>query len=167
MSAVVNGKQSIFLGVHFRFAMFFTSSSLFIVCLAYTSYSLSKILLWGGVLYWLTSMLMMPWWSFKGRVDSIMMTLIHKGFDETRRLGLQRETEQTVRQASPPGETGMLVVDSVVPGGPAHKHLEPGDVLVRVNGEVLLLSHHLLLRPSSQALFDSIITETLQAGGGF
>ena len=23
-----------------------------------------------------------------------------------------------------------------VPGGPAHKHLEPGDVLVRVNGEV-------------------------------
>lgn len=23
-----------------------------------------------------------------------------------------------------------------MPGGPAHKHLEPGDVLVRVNGEV-------------------------------
>ena len=23
-----------------------------------------------------------------------------------------------------------------VPGGPAHKHLEPGDVLVRMNGEV-------------------------------
>lgn len=74
-----------------------------------------------------------------------------------------------VRHASPPGETGVLVVDSVVsfpslslnmwltvglvlfmftyiisddncvlqvPGGPAHKHLEPGDVLVRMNGEV-------------------------------
>jgi len=26
-----------------------------------------------------------------------------------------------------------------VPGGPAYKHLEPGDVLVRVNGEVSLL----------------------------
>ncbi|KAK4410130.1 Protease Do-like 7 [Sesamum angolense] len=59
----------------------------------------------------------------------------HKGFDEIRRLGLRSETEQLVRHASPPGETGMLVVDSVVPDGPAHKHLEPGDVLIRLNGE--------------------------------
>ncbi|KAG6410145.1 hypothetical protein SASPL_128195 [Salvia splendens] len=58
------------------------------------------------------------------------------GFDETRRLGLRSETEQLVLLASPPGETGMLVVDSVVPGGPAHKHLEPGDVLIRLNEEV-------------------------------
>ncbi|XP_047970251.1 protease Do-like 7 isoform X2 [Salvia hispanica] len=63
-------------------------------------------------------------------------TFLHKGFDETRRLGLRSETEQLVLLASPPGETGMLVVDSVVPGGPAHKHLEPGDVLIRLNGEV-------------------------------
>lgn len=80
-----------------------------------------------------------------------------------------------VRLVSPEGETGMLVVDSVVisgaysskhvfiiphivprivlchsiicelkpeavsmqvPEGPAHKHLEPGDVLVRINEEV-------------------------------
>lgn len=41
-----------------------------------------------------------------------------------------------VRQASAPGETGMLVVDSVVPCGPADRQLESGDVLVRVNGEV-------------------------------
>lgn len=27
-----------------------------------------------------------------------------------------------------------------VPGGPAHKHLEPGDVLIRINGEVSMLS---------------------------
>ncbi|MCI36398.1 protease Do-like 7, partial [Trifolium medium] len=29
----------------------------------------------------------------------------------------------------------MLVVEFVVPGGPVDKHLEPGDVLVRVNGQ--------------------------------
>ncbi|XP_027334945.1 protease Do-like 7 isoform X4 [Abrus precatorius] len=68
---------------------------------------------------------------------TLQVTFLHKGFDETRRLGLRSETEQIVRHASPVGETGMLVVDSVVPGGPGYKHLEPGDVLVRVNGEVI------------------------------
>ncbi|KAK7285241.1 hypothetical protein RJT34_20005 [Clitoria ternatea] len=68
---------------------------------------------------------------------TLQVTFLHKGFDETRRLGLRSETEQIVRHASPASETGMLVVDSVVPGGPGHKHLEPGDVLVRVNGEVI------------------------------
>ncbi|XP_020888662.1 protease Do-like 7 isoform X2 [Arabidopsis lyrata subsp. lyrata] len=68
---------------------------------------------------------------------TLQMTFLHKGFDEIRRLGLRSETEQVVRHASPTGETGMLVVDSVVPSGPADKHLEPGDVLVRVNGTVL------------------------------
>ncbi|KAM5574303.1 protease Do-like 7 [Rosa sericea] len=68
---------------------------------------------------------------------TLQVTFVHKGFDETRRLGLQSETEQRVRHASPQGETGMLVVESVVPGGPAHECLEPGDVLVCMNGEVI------------------------------
>ncbi|KAL5076869.1 hypothetical protein RYX36_015853 [Vicia faba] len=68
---------------------------------------------------------------------TLQVTFLHKGFDETRRLGLRSETEQTVRHASPASETGMLVVESAVPGGPGYKHLEPGDVLVRVNGEVI------------------------------
>ncbi|KDP22647.1 hypothetical protein JCGZ_02489 [Jatropha curcas] len=67
---------------------------------------------------------------------TLQVTFHYKGFDEVRRLGLQRETEQMVRCASLPGETGMLVVHSVVPGGPAHLQLQPGDVLVRVNGEI-------------------------------
>ncbi|KAG5528100.1 hypothetical protein RHGRI_028888 [Rhododendron griersonianum] len=68
---------------------------------------------------------------------TLQVTLLHKGFDETRRLGLRIETEQMVRHASRLGETGMLVVDSAVPGGPAHHLLQPGDVLVRVNGDVI------------------------------
>ncbi|XP_017630652.1 protease Do-like 7 isoform X2 [Gossypium arboreum] len=68
---------------------------------------------------------------------TLQTTFLHKGFDEIRRLGLQSETEQMARHASAQGETGMLVVDSVVPGGPARNHLEPGDVLVRVNREVI------------------------------
>ncbi|KAI3917810.1 hypothetical protein MKW92_008436 [Papaver armeniacum] len=68
---------------------------------------------------------------------TLQATFLHKGFNETRKLGLKRETEQMVRHVSPAGETGMLVVDSLVPDGPAHKLLEPGDILVRVNGEVI------------------------------
>jgi len=64
------------------------------------------------------------------------MTLFHKGFDEARRLGFQEGTEKLVRQTFP-AETGILVIDSVVPGGPAENHLEPGDLLVRVNGEIV------------------------------
>ncbi|MCD7456384.1 serine protease, partial [Datura stramonium] len=70
-------------------------------------------------------------------LDGVCVTFLHKGYDETRRLGLLKVTEQLVRNSTPPSETGMLVVDSVVPGGPAHNHLEPGDVLVRMNGEVI------------------------------
>uniref|UniRef100_A0A8R7USP2 PDZ domain-containing protein n=1 Tax=Triticum urartu TaxID=4572 RepID=A0A8R7USP2_TRIUA len=68
---------------------------------------------------------------------TLQVTFQHKGFEETRRLGLRNETEQGVRLVSPAGETGMLVVDSLVPDGPADKHLEPGDVLIRMNGEIV------------------------------
>jgi S1-C subfamily serine protease len=33
--------------------------------------------------------------------------------------------------------TGLLVVDIVVPGSPAHGVIEPGDVLVRLQGKVV------------------------------
>ncbi|KAI3917811.1 hypothetical protein MKW92_008437 [Papaver armeniacum] len=68
---------------------------------------------------------------------TLQVTFLHKGFNETRKFGLKSDTEQMVRHASPAGETGMLVVESLVPDGPAHKQLEPGDILVRVNGEVI------------------------------
>jgi S1-C subfamily serine protease len=59
-----------------------------------------------------------------------------QAFDELRRLALRPETEALVRRRFP-GGTGLLVVDEVVPGGPADGRLEPGDVLLAVGGRPL------------------------------
>lgn len=56
-------------------------------------------------------------------------------FDQVRRLGLRAETETAIRRKFP-NNTGMLVVDEVQRGSPAEKILQPGDVLVRINGEL-------------------------------
>ncbi|KAM0846526.1 hypothetical protein ACQ4PT_055622 [Festuca glaucescens] len=84
------------------------------------------------------------WVAFGSKPESVyiprgtlQVTFEHQGFEETRRGGFTDETEQMVRLVSPAGETGMLVVHSVVPDGPADKHLQPGDVLVRMNGELV------------------------------
>ncbi len=54
-------------------------------------------------------------------------------YDELGRLGLRSETEADVRRSFPK-QVGMLVVRDVLPGSPAEGVLEPGDVLVRVDG---------------------------------
>lgn len=51
---------------------------------------------------------------------------------------------------------GLLVVDSTVPGSPADGVLEPGDVLVRVQGEVV--SHFLQL----EELLDEAVGHTIE-----
>ncbi|HEX7029749.1 MAG TPA: PDZ domain-containing protein, partial [Gammaproteobacteria bacterium] len=63
-------------------------------------------------------------------------TFVHEPFDELQRLGLREDTERKVREARG-SETGMLVVSLVQPGGAADGLLQPGDVLVRVNGELV------------------------------
>lgn len=60
----------------------------------------------------------------------------HRSFDELGRLGLRAETEAEVRRRTPDG-TGLLVVEEVVPGGPAEGKLEPGDVLIALEGAPL------------------------------
>ncbi|MCJ1322083.1 hypothetical protein MMC15_007428 [Xylographa vitiligo] len=59
-----------------------------------------------------------------------------KPFDECRRLGLTPEWEAAIRKNFPK-ETGLLVAEIVLPEGPADHQLEEGDVLIKVNGELL------------------------------
>ncbi|KXT18411.1 hypothetical protein AC579_8147 [Pseudocercospora musae] len=67
---------------------------------------------------------------------TIQTQWILKPFDECRRLGLTPEWESEVRKQFPK-ETGMLVGEVVLPKGPAHGKLEEGDVLLKVNNELL------------------------------
>ncbi|EGP86655.1 Peptidase, trypsin-like protein [Zymoseptoria tritici IPO323] len=67
---------------------------------------------------------------------TIQTQWILKAFDECRRLGLTSKWEDQVRKQFPK-ETGMLVAEVVLPKGPGHQKLEEGDVLLKVNGELL------------------------------
>jgi pro-apoptotic serine protease NMA111 len=60
----------------------------------------------------------------------------YRPYDELRRLGLQSATETSARQAFPTN-TGMLVVEDVQPGSASDNVLTPGDVLVRLNGQLV------------------------------
>src|SRR5690349_2084999 len=57
-------------------------------------------------------------------------------YDELKRLGLTSGTEAAVRKAFPQ-LTGMLVVSEVLPGSASDDSLQPGDILVKVNGKYL------------------------------
>lgn len=93
---------------------------------------------------------------------TLQTTFEYTPFDELRRLGLQGETEEAVRKAFP-DYTGMLVVAEVQPGSPAADVLNPGDVLVRVNGKYLTQ-----FEPLNAVLDDSVGAEVeleLERGG--
>ncbi len=93
---------------------------------------------------------------------TLQTTFVYTPFDELRRLGLQPPTEAAVRKAFP-DYTGMLVVSDVLPGSAAAGVLQPGDVLVRVNGKFLTQ-----FEPLNAVLDDSVgapIELELQRGG--
>lgn len=60
----------------------------------------------------------------------------YRPFDEARRLGLRPETEEKLRKLYP-DEIGLLVAETVLPEGPAHKKLEEGDILLTINDEYI------------------------------
>jgi S1-C subfamily serine protease len=87
---------------------------------------------------------------------------LYRPYDELERLGLTSATEGLVRQAFPDG-TGMLVVNDVQPGSMSDGVLEPGDILVRVNGKLVTT-----FDPLESALDDSVgqrVHLTLSRGG--
>ncbi|MDQ2070454.1 trypsin-like peptidase domain-containing protein [Natronospira bacteriovora] len=67
---------------------------------------------------------------------TLQTTFVRQSFDELRRLGLDEAMESAVRMNFP-DQTGMLVVDQVVPEGPAHERLRPGDILLRIDGRLV------------------------------
>lgn len=93
---------------------------------------------------------------------TLQTTFVYLPYDELRRLGLQGETEASVRKAFP-GNTGMLVVADVLPGSAAADVLQPGDVLIRVNGK-----YTTQFEPLAAVLDDSVgkpVELELQRGG--
>jgi len=57
-------------------------------------------------------------------------------YDELERLGLDQVTEAVVRRDFP-RNTGMLVVTEVLPGSPSENVLQPGDILLSLNGRTI------------------------------
>ena len=67
---------------------------------------------------------------------TLYTVLNYTPYDELERLGLSLATEAAVRKQFPQ-QTGMLVVSSVLPGTPSTPALQPGDILLRVNGRYI------------------------------
>ena len=65
---------------------------------------------------------------------TLQSEFVYKPYAELRRLGLFEGTEALTREAFP-DQTGLLVVEHVIPGNGSF--LEPGDILLRVNGELI------------------------------
>ena len=76
-------------------------------------------------------------------------------YDELERLGLTATTQTAVRGAFP-ALTGMLVVSKVLPGSPSSGVLQPGDILVRVNG------HYVTQFEPLEALLDDNVGSTVE-----
>ena len=67
---------------------------------------------------------------------TLQTEFVRKTYDELRRLGLTEATEAVVRKTNPE-LTGMLTVEQVISDSPADGNLQPGDILVRIDGELV------------------------------
>lgn len=69
----------------------------------------------------------------RGTLETVFL---HQSYNNLERLGLSAATARRVRRQAP-AATGLLVVNDVIPGGPADGRLQPGDVLVRAGGRTV------------------------------
>ena len=67
---------------------------------------------------------------------TLQTTFRSEPYDELRRLGLTDESERVARETFPK-QTGMLTVEQVIPGSLASEILAPGDILIRINGDLI------------------------------
>ncbi|KAI1812097.1 Pro-apoptotic serine protease NMA111 [Poronia punctata] len=93
---------------------------------------------------------------------TIQCQFLLKPFDECRRLGLSQEWEAAVRESFPKA-TNMLVAEIVLPEGPSHSKVEEGDVLLKVNGE--MVTQFIRLDEILDSNVGNTIRLTLQRGG--
>jgi hypothetical protein len=77
-------------------------------------------------------------------------------------LGLTQEVEELIRKTFE-DEKGLLVVDQVLPGGPSYDYLEPGDLIIRLNGH--LVTKFLLFESILDDSVDENIHIEVQRGG--
>jgi len=95
----------------------------------------------------------------RGTLDTVFN---YTPFDELKRLGLSGTTETAVRKSFP-AYTGMLVVSGVLPGSASENVLQPGDILVKVNGKYVTQ-----FDPLDEIVDDSVgkdVTLDLERGG--
>ncbi|MCA9573692.1 MAG: PDZ domain-containing protein, partial [Myxococcales bacterium] len=64
-------------------------------------------------------------------------TLRHEAWQDLVRLGLRPDTEARVRAAHP-DISGMLVVADTLPQGPGDGKVQPGDIVVELDGELVV-----------------------------
>jgi S1-C subfamily serine protease len=93
---------------------------------------------------------------------TLQVVFAYTPYDELERLGLRPETQAMARKAAP-DLTGMLVVKDVQPGSPTEGQLQPGDILVRVDGRLVTT-----FEPLAETLDASVgreITVEVERGG--
>ncbi|KAI1265602.1 Pro-apoptotic serine protease NMA111 [Xylariaceae sp. FL1019] len=93
---------------------------------------------------------------------TIQCQFLFKPFDECRRLGLTQNWEAAARAAFPKA-TNMLVAEIVLPDGPSYQKIEEGDVLLKVNGE--MIAEFIRLDDILDSSVGNTVRITLQRGG--